>query len=143
MAGKLKNCPECGKLFMDTGVRICRDCMDREEEMMLKISSFVRDNPHSTIKEIVEGVEGAKERLIRRMIKEGRFVQDGMDVSYPCEKCGKLINNGRFCPKCDEALKKEVIKAQKKAVERAVQAVKEKRPMGTGFRSKDMGMKKN
>ena len=143
MAGKLKNCPECGKLFMDTGVRICRDCMDREEEMMLKISSFVRDNPHSTIKEIVEGVEGAKERLIRRMIKEGRFVQDGMDVSYPCEKCGKLINNGRFCPKCDEELKKEVIKAQKKAVERAVQEIKKKRPMGTGFRSKDMGMKKN
>ena len=131
MAGKLKNCPECGKLFMDMGVRICRDCMDKEEEMMLKISSFVRDHPHSTIKEM----------LIRRMIKEGRFVQDGMDVSYPCEKCGKMINNGRFCPKCDEELKKEVVKAQKKAVERAVQAVKEKRPMGTGFRSKDLGKK--
>ena len=34
MAGKLKNCPECGKLFMDMGARICRDCMDREEELM-------------------------------------------------------------------------------------------------------------
>ena len=114
-----------------------------EEEMMLKISSFVRDNPHSTIKEIVEGVEGAKERLIRRMIKEGRFVQDGIDIEYPCEKCGTMIHSGRFCAKCDEKLKKDVMKAQKKAVERAVQAVKEKRPMGTGFRSKDMGMRKD
>ncbi len=142
MAGKLKNCPGCGKLFMDMGTRMCRDCLELEEEMMLKISSFVRDHPHSTIKDIVEGVEGAKEKLVRRMIKEGRFLQDGMDISYPCEKCGTLIHSGRFCTKCDEELKKDVMKAQKKAVERAVQAVKEKRPMGTGFRSKDMGINK-
>ena len=75
MAGKLKNCPECGKLFMDMGSRICRDCLEREDELMVRVSSFVRDHPHSTIKDIVEGVEGVKERLVRRMIKEGRFVE--------------------------------------------------------------------
>ena len=62
--------------------------------------------------------------------------------SFFCEKCGKMIHHGRFCDKCDAELKKDVMKAQKKAVERAVQAVKEKRPMGTGFRSKDMGFEK-
>ena len=139
VAGKLKNCPECGKLFMDMGTRICRDCLDKEEELMMKISSFVRDNPHSTIKEIVDGVEGAKEKVVRRMIKEGRFVQDGVEIEYPCEKCGKLIHHGRFCPKCDEALKKDMVKVQQKAVEKAVAAVKERKPMGTGFRSKGMG----
>ena len=141
MAGKLKNCPECGKLFMDMGTRICRDCLEKEEELMVKVSSFVRDHPHSTIKDIVDGVEGVKERLVRRMIKEGRFQQDGMDITYPCEKCGKPIHRGRFCSKCDEALKKDVLKAQKKAVERAVKAVAEKRPQGTGYRSKDLGKK--
>jgi len=141
MAGKLKNCPECGKLFMDMGSRICRDCLEREDELMVQVSSFVRDHPHSTIKDIVEGVEGVKERLVRRMIKEGRFVQDGIDISYPCEKCGKPIHRGRFCDKCDAEIKKDVMKAQKNAVERAVKAVAEKRPMGTGFRSKDMGQK--
>ena len=141
MAGKLKNCPECGKLFADMGTRICRDCLDKEEEMMMKVSSFVRDHPHSTIKDIVDGVEGVKERLVRRMIKEGRFQQDGMDITYPCEKCGKPIHHGRFCPKCDGELKKDVLRAQQNAVARAVQAVKEKRPMGTGFHSKTVGGK--
>ena len=141
MAGKLKNCPECGKLFMDMGSRICRDCLEKEEELMVKVSSFVRDHPHSTIKDIVDGVEGVKERLVRRMIKEGRFQQDGMDITYPCEKCGKPIHRGRFCSKCDGELKKDVLKAQKKAVERAVKAVAEKKPQGTGYRSKDLGKK--
>ena len=113
MAGKLKNCPECGKLFMDMGSRICRDCLEREDELMVQVSSFVRDHPHSTIKDIVEGVEGVKERLVRRMIKEGRFVQDGIDISYPCEKCGKPILRGRFCDTCDAEIKKDVMKAQK------------------------------
>ena len=141
MAGKLKNCPECGKLFMDMGTRICRDCLEKEEELMVKVSSFVRDHPHSTIKDIVDGVEGVKERLVRRMIKEGRFQQDGMDITYPCEKCGKPIHRGRFCSKCDDELKKDVMKAQKNAVERAVKAVAEKKPQGTGYRSKDLGKK--
>ncbi len=140
MAGKLKNCPDCGKLFMDMGTRICRDCLDKEEELMLKVSSFVRDHPHSTIKEVVEGVEGVKERLVRRMIQEGRFQQDGIDITYPCEKCGKPINFGRYCVECDEEIKNEVMKAQQKAVNRAMQAIKAQRPKGTGFRSKDLGI---
>lgn len=139
MAGKLKNCPECGKLFMDMGAKMCRDCLDHQEKVMTKIASFVREHPNSTVKDIVEGVEGAKERLVRRMIQEGWFIQEGgSKISYPCEKCGALIQMGRFCEKCDAELKKDVMKVQKNAAEKAVQSAQERKPMGTGFRSKDM-----
>ena len=32
MAGKIKNCPMCGKLFNDTGHKVCMDCFDKIQE---------------------------------------------------------------------------------------------------------------
>ena len=49
MANKLKNCPDCGRIFVDTGLGVCRDCYDKLQEQMQEISSYVRDNPNSTV----------------------------------------------------------------------------------------------
>ena len=84
MAPKLKNCSNCGRIFVDTGLGICRDCHEKEEEEMQKVSSYVRDNPHSRVRDICEAL-GVKERLVMRMIREGRFVMDGVAIEYPCE----------------------------------------------------------
>lgn len=136
---QLKNCPECGRIFVDLGTGICRDCMEKQEELMIEVSSYVRDHPHSTIRDIMDAV-GVKEKLIRRMIREGRFIADGVDVSYPCERCGKPIHNGRYCSECTASLQQEVYETQKRAAEKAERA---KRPMGVGMHSKDLGKKKN
>ena len=85
MSLKLKNCSNCGRVFVDTGLGICRDCHEKEEEQMQEVSSYVRDHPHSRVKEIYEAL-GVKKRLVMRMIREGRFVMDGMAIEYPCER---------------------------------------------------------
>ena len=69
MAGKMRNCSSCGKVFVSINdSRICMDCRAKEEEWEKEIITYVRENPKSTIAEIVEAT-GAQEPLIRRMIR--------------------------------------------------------------------------
>ena len=115
MEMKLKNCPVCGKVYVDTGIRMCRDCYEKMLDEENSILSYVRDHPKSQIKEICDAT-GAKERVVMKMIKDGRFIQSGALISYPCETCGKPITRGRFCEECGKKLQNEVRKQQAKFV---------------------------
>jgi len=113
MAGKLKNCPICGKIFADFGAHVCRDCYDKLRAKEAEVINYVRDNPNSKIPDIVEAT-GADEKMIKRMIREGRFIQVGVPLSYPCKKCGAPITQGELCAKCRtemrDTLQKETAK---------------------------------
>lgn len=128
MAGKLKNCPICGKLYMDTGLHVCRDCYDKREKMESEIINFVRDNPNSTVPEIIEAT-GASEKLIKEMIRQGRFIQIGVKMSYPCKKCGAPIMTGEICKSCMAEMQKD-LQAQAAKITAAKQAEKERRQRG-------------
>ena len=111
MAGKMKNCSSCGKVFVSiNNARICMDCRAKEEQWERSIVEFVRDHPKSTIAEIVEAT-GVQEPVIRRMIREGRFVSSGLDLYYPCEKCGSPISKGQYCDKCQKEMRDELTAA--------------------------------
>ena len=108
MAGKMKNCSSCGKVFVSmNGARICMDCREKEEKWEREIVEFVRDHPKSTIAEIVEAT-GVQEPVIRRMIREGHFVSTGIELYYPCEKCGSPIDKGQYCDKCQKEMRDEL-----------------------------------
>lgn len=110
MAGQLKNCPSCGKLFLKTaGVRLCGDCTRKQQEEEEEILTYVRDNPKSSISKICEALN-VKESVIMRMIREGRFLTTGVDIEYPCENCGKPIIRGRLCEVCAKNIEKSVDK---------------------------------
>ncbi len=111
---KLQNCPVCGKLFAaDSSQRMCRECFIKEQEKELEVTNYVRDHPKSKIPEIVENT-GASEKMIKRMIAEGRFQQVGVNLSYPCEKCGKPIMSGKFCRECMAEMQKDIQDTQSK-----------------------------
>ena len=135
MGANLKNCPSCGKLYVDTGTRMCRDCYEKMLDQENEILSYVRDHPKSKIKEICDAT-GAKERLVMRMIRDGRFIQSGVEISYPCESCGTAITRGRFCEACGKKLEADVKKQQQKFVAVA----KPKQGNGKGMYTKDMGI---
>ena len=93
MAGKMKNCSSCGKVFISiNNSRICMDCREKEEQWEKEVVTYVRDHPKSQISEIVEAT-GVQEPIIRRMIREGRFVSTGAELFYPCEKCQKELRD--------------------------------------------------
>lgn len=100
---QLKNCPECGKLYLEVGQKMCPKCYDVELEQEQIVHDYVRDHDKCSIMEIVENT-GVKEKVVLRMIKNGRFVETGMEIMYPCESCGAMISRGRFCDDCSNDL---------------------------------------
>ena len=117
MAGKMKNCSGCGKLFVATeGRRFCPNCMEKEQKIENEVVNFVRDHPKSKVAEILEEVPGSNEKLIKRLIREGRFEQVGVKLTYPCEKCGAPIVAGKLCGKCTDALRNELQSTQLRGV---------------------------
>ena len=111
MAGKMKNCSSCGKVFVSiNNSRICVDCREKEERWEKEIVEFVRDHPKSRIPEIVEAT-GVQEPVVRRMIREGRFLSSGVELFYPCEKCGSPIQKGQYCEKCQKEMREELTAA--------------------------------
>lgn len=128
MTGKIKNCPMCGKLFADYGVRVCPECYDKIQKKEAEVINYVRDNPKSKVVEICEAT-GAPEKMIKKMIREGRFIQVGVQMHYPCEKCGAPIITGRICRNCMEAMRGELHK-QASAITAARQAEKDAKKQG-------------
>ena len=113
--GKLGNCPVCGKLYMETGQRMCRDCYEKELEDENTVATFVRDHDKATVKEICDGT-GVKERVVMRMVRAGRFIESGIAISYPCESCGTPITRGRLCEKCNNNIMQQVAQANNRRV---------------------------
>ena len=117
MAAKIKNCAGCGKLFAAVeGRKFCPDCMEKEYKLEEKVVNYVRDNPKSRVSDILKEVPEANEKLIKRLIREGRFEQVGVKLTYPCDKCGAPIVTGKLCGKCSDALRNELQSTQIKAV---------------------------
>ncbi|GGM35466.1 hypothetical protein GCM10011351_21960 [Paraliobacillus quinghaiensis] len=104
--GELDNCSNCGKLFVKVTRNVCPDCVKEEEKKFQTVYDFMkkRVNRQATIPEIVEGT-GVEEDLIIRFVKEKRLrASQFPNVTYPCEKCGKGIQEGKLCTTCSKEL---------------------------------------
>ena len=131
MGAKLKNCQICGKVFMSTGGKLCPACLDKQADDEMLVIEYVRDHPKCKVHEIIEAT-GVNEHIIRRLIEEGRFIQEGVEYSYPCKKCGTLIVRGKFCEKCMNEMQEQL-----QGVQNKIQEQKEA-DRGHGMYSKDL-----
>lgn len=102
----LKNCPECGRLFVENASGLCPDCYQKVEDDELKVVEYLRSTSKASLQEIHEAT-GVKESIIMRMLKRGRLFSD-FDVTYPCESCGVPISEGRLCSRCSKGFLDQV-----------------------------------
>lgn len=119
MIGNLKNCPQCGKLYVYSGRYLCPDCIAQEEEDFLKVRKYVRDHPGAGIIEVSEETEIEEEKILQ-FLRDGRLYSQGIAAALSCENCGGAINSGRYCDACLRELDKgllDVIKAGSKPAE--------------------------
>lgn len=106
MFSKLKNCSKCGRVFQadEIGQKFCMRCREDEEDLFMAAREFIYDNPDTNVMEVSEELD-IEEDLILKWLRQGRLQLKGEGVGYPCDRCGKSIQTGRFCEACQMELK--------------------------------------
>jgi hypothetical protein len=107
----LANCKRCGNLFNRVTRDICDACYKREEEDLVKVQHYLRDNAKAglSIEEVAEANE-VDEEMIRKWIRDKRLILKGslagagVDDLDACEACGAPIVGGRLCISCRQQL---------------------------------------
>jgi uncharacterized protein len=96
---RLGNCPKCKKLYLR--IRdICDECYQKQEEDFIKVATYLREYPGSTLQVLSDETEVSVAQ-IRYFILIGRIVAGHFpNLAYPCETCGKMIQTGRSCTTC-------------------------------------------
>ncbi|HWR41468.1 MAG TPA: flagellar protein [Patescibacteria group bacterium] len=104
----LANCPECGKLYVQTNINLCPQCWATEQEAADRVMEYLRDCVTKATLEEIHQATGVQHKVILRLIKAGRIISD-VDVSYPCESCGEPIMEGRLCDKCSQNIAHQLV----------------------------------
>jgi len=97
----VRNCRRCRKLFnYVVGPIVCPQCRDELEQEFQNVKKYVQEHPRVDIRTVSEecGVDVAQ---IRQWVREERLeFADDSAVGLNCERCGKIIKSGRYCPEC-------------------------------------------
>ncbi len=106
--GVLINCKKCGRMFSsEAGVEFCSRCRTSEEDEFKIVREYIYNNPNSTINDVHEATEVAREKIMR-FLKQGRLMLKETGIGLECEKCGCAITKGRFCDSCALELRKSL-----------------------------------
>jgi uncharacterized protein YlaI len=102
------------------GPQICPACQERVEEKFQQVKAYIIDNPGVTAEQVSEDND-VSIKQIKQWIREERLVfSSDSPISIECEKCGKPIKTGRFCPECRQRLANSLtdsVKPEKAPVE--------------------------
>lgn len=97
---ELKNCSECGKIFVHPTRDVCDGCHQKEEDDFKKVKEYLWKKLKSNVEEVHEATEVSIKR-IHKFIREGRLNTGNMAPLFlECETCGAQITEGRFCEAC-------------------------------------------
>lgn len=103
----LISCRVCGKIMVKLSRDVCQTCYVQEEELFAKVKDFLKANPGATVEEVANTLQTTKSK-IEFFIKSGRLERIGLQISHPCETCGKIIKTGIICSDCSKELKEKV-----------------------------------
>lgn len=107
----LKNCPNCGNIYVNNAFRDCCDaCYKKEEADYDKVYQFLRkrENRAATMETVAKATD-VEEYLLQKWVRKGRLqVAQFPNLGYPCDHCGSLITKGKICDKCATAIKQEL-----------------------------------
>jgi len=108
---ELLNCPNCGEIYVKNAIQdICNQCYKEEEAEYEKVYSFLRkrENRAATIERVAE-VTNVKEELLHKWVRKGRIhTAQFPNMGYPCDKCGKIIREGKLCEVCVSGIKEDL-----------------------------------
>ena len=104
----LKNCPGCGKMYVQSSLGACEECRVKEEEGFMAIKSYIDENNSCTLGELAEAT-GVHIKKILGYIREGRLMATpGMANEVGCKACNKPVMSGNYCEDCTIRLNKGI-----------------------------------
>ncbi|KJS19045.1 MAG: hypothetical protein VR72_20075 [Clostridiaceae bacterium BRH_c20a] len=116
----LRNCPDCGKVFVYNTVNMCPDCRKEEEQEFIKVKEYLYKNPKIGAYDLSEATEVDEGKIVR-WVREGRIQGKSFPgIVIPCDRCGKPIPEGRYCGSCSNELARGFSNATKQAEEPSV-----------------------
>lgn len=127
----LKNCPFCGKLFVDKGSGCCPECTLKQLEEKRKIKDYLEANPGARMKDVMKAT-GVSLNDVSSMVRDGALVKVHTPGTHPCKGCGNPIRTGKFCKACIASMKE----ARQKSAEEA-RLAQEKREAEAEVKTKD------
>jgi len=103
---ELKNCYNCGELFLAFGDKIlCKKCEKTYRDYYIKINTYLKNNKDATLSEILN--IDVPEKAIRLFLKGKTLIPGKSPIEYKkCIICGKKILTGRICSICKSKLLK-------------------------------------
>ena len=113
--GDLRNCRRCGKLFVYTGIPLCRQCIDEDEEIFERVKEYIESHPKCTTMEVAEALDIPTEKILQ-FLREGKLElsKENTNMLLGCERCGRPIPTGRYCSECASFIEKEFMKGLKR-----------------------------
>ncbi len=104
MAGTIRNCKRCGRVFLSTGHPVCRECLAKEDGQFIKVKHYLAEHPGAGVQETSDETEVPLDVVVE-FLRQGLLVTgDGADGWLVCMVCKKPITRGRLCPNCEAAL---------------------------------------
>lgn len=107
MAGQLRNCKKCGKLFLFVGSPVCKKCTELEEEQFQLVKQYLREHARASVAETSEAT-GVPPYMVVEFLRRGRLLGEipmAQGQEPLCVICKKPVASGKnICSKCEQEM---------------------------------------
>lgn len=112
MDNNVKQCKQCGRIFVSYGTSICPNCAQEMDRIFQLIKDYIYDHPAANVIEISEKT-GVEASVVLDFLKQDRLSIRTTAELLNCESCGCAIPSGRYCKKCLDELESALNSARR------------------------------
>ncbi len=101
----VRTCKKCRRLFNYVmGPSFCPECREKEEDKFQDVKKYVQEHGRSSMQEVAEACDVTMKQ-IQQWIRDDRLMlADDSPLGIECERCGRMIRGGKYCPECSNDL---------------------------------------
>jgi flagellar operon protein (TIGR03826 family) len=132
---ELRNCKRCNKVFSYiAGPPLCPACQKEDEKIFEDVSLYIREHPGLPLTVVAKELDISYDKLMK-YVREGRLqirAANGQMINF-CEKCGKEIEQGRFCSECEGGISKDLEASKRSLRDKLAASPETKQAQGGGY----------